>query len=627
MTIKEIAQMAGVSISTVSKIMNQKDASISAETRERVLRIIKEFNYAPYSHAPVGSGRSFLLGLLVRSCEPNNILKGILETARSRGYAVLMGETGTDPLAEQKALHKFRQHHVDAVLWEPLNENSLLNGSILEEANIPYLPFHSLSFEDACNIDFFKIGFTAASALIQANHRNIACLLSHDDYTEQFLAGYRQCFLDKGIPFQEQLVFHALNDDLIGCIATHAVTGILCSSFSTGLQLYERLNHLHFHVPRDITLLSLRKDTQEAFDFLPISTIMIPYFDYGRHLCQSVIHLAEDKETVPRFGADLSIEHGEYLSIPPLHNLRKLTVVGSINIDNYLKVQELPVTGKTVSTTDFSLFPGGKGINQSIGASLLGARVTLIGAVGNDMDANHIFAALDKHAIHSGCIRRCPDTATGKAYIFVQPDGNSMISILSGANASLCPEDILRSEDAFKDSGYCLFQTEIPHDVLIQAGRIAYKYGVKTILKPSACSFIEPELLKYVDILVPNQKEINILCPGKSLKEQADTFLNAGVETVIITLGEQGCYLKTRQEEEYFPAQNFLAVDNTGAGDAFICTLAVYLQKGFSLSNSIRIATYAAGFCVSREGVTPALIDQSTLESYIRKKEPDLLPV
>ena len=140
------------------------------------------------------------------------------------------------------------------------------------------------------------------------------------------------------------------------------------------------------------------------------------------------------------------------------------------------------------------------------------------------------------------------------------------------------------------------------------------------ILQPSL-------LLKYVDILVPNQKEINILCPGKSLREQADTFLNAGVETVIITLGEQGCYLKTRQEEEYFPAQNFLAVDNTGAGDAFICTLAVYLQKGFSLSNTIRIATYAAGFCVSREGVTPALIDQSTLESYIRKKEPDLLPV
>lgn len=627
MTIKEIAQMAGVSISTVSKIMNQKDASISAETRERVLRIIKEFNYAPYSHTPGSSGRSFLLGLLVRSCESNNTLKGILEAARSKGYAVLIGETGKDPLAEQKALHKFRQHHVDAVLWELLSKDSLLNGSILEEAEIPYLPFHSLSIEDACNIDFFKIGFTAASALIEANHRNIACLLSHEDYTEQFLAGYRQCFLDKGIPFQEQLVFHTLNDHLIDCIASRAVTGIVCSAFSTGLRLYERLNHLHFHVPQDITLLSLRKDTQEAFDFLPISTIMIPYLYYGRHLCQSVIHLAEDKGPVPRFEADLSIEHKEYLSVPPLHNLRKLTVVGSINIDNYLKVQELPVTGKTVSTTDFSLFPGGKGINQSIGASLLGSRVALIGAVGNDMDANHIFAALDKHAIHSGSIRRCPDTATGKAYIFVQPDGNSMISILSGANATLCPEDILRNEDAFKDSGYCLFQTEIPHDVLIQAGRIAYKYGVKTILKPSACSFIEPELLKYVDILVPNQKEINILCPGKSLREQADTFLNAGVETVIITLGEQGCYLKTRQEEEYFPAQNFLAVDNTGAGDAFICTLAVYLQKGFSLSNTIRIATYAAGFCVSREGVTPALIDQSTLESYIRKKEPDLLPV
>ena len=607
--------------------MNQKDSSISAETRERVLRIIKEFNYAPYSHTTGGAGRSFLLGLLVRSCESNHILKGILEVARGKGYAVLIAETGTDPLAEQKALHKFRQHHVDAILWEPLGEDSLLHRQIPEGAGIPCLLFHFLQDEDACNIDFSKIGFTAASALIRANHRNIACLLSEDDYTEQFLAGYRQCFLDGGIPFQEQLVFHQTDDHLLGSIATHAVTGIVCSSFFAGLRLYERLNHLHYHIPRDITLLSLRKDSQEVFDFLPISTIGIPYYEFGRHLCQSVIHLAEDGDAVPKFEAELFITHGDTISIPPLHHSRKLTVVGSINIDNYLKVKELPVTGKTVSTTDFSLFPGGKGINQSIGASLLGARVALIGAVGNDMDANHIFAALDKHAIHSGCILRCPDTATGKAYIFVQPDGNSMISILSGANASLCPDDILRNEDAFQDSGYCLFQTEIPQNVLIQAGKLAYKYGAKTILKPSACSSIEPELLKYVDLLVPNLNEINILCPGKSLREQADTFLNAGVETVIITLGEKGCYLKTRQEEQYFPAQDFLAVDNTGAGDAFICALAVYLQKGFCLSDSIRIATYAAGFCISREGVTPALIDHSTLESYIRKKEPELLPV
>lgn len=627
MTIKEIAQMAGVSISTVSKIMNQKDSSISAETRERVLHIIKEFNYAPYSHTPGSSGRSFLLGLLIRHCESKDILNGILDAARAMGYLVLVAQTDADPSAEQKALHKFRRHHVDAVLWEPQNGNSLLHTQILEEACIPYLLFNSYQAEEACNIDFFQIGFTAVSALIKTNHRNIACLLSGESYKEQFLGGYRQCFLDAGIPYQEQLIFHEICDDLLGSITTHAVTGIVCSSFPSALRLYERLNQLHYRIPRDVALISLQNDEQKNIDFLPISTIMIPYFSFGSYLCQSLIRLTEDGEAVSKFEAGLSVRQAETIPMPSSRHFQKLTVVGSINIDNYLKVKELPATGKTISTTDFSLFPGGKGMNQAIGASLLGAKVALIGAVGNDMDANHIFAALDKHDINSGSVVRYPDTATGKAYIFVQPDGNSMISILSGANAALCPEDILQNEDAFKDSGYCLFQTEIPQDVLIQAGRLAYKYGVKTILKPSACSHIDPELLKYVDLLVPNLNEINILCPGKSLREQADTFLNAGVETVIITLGEQGCYLKTRQEEQYFPAQNFLAVDNTGAGDAFICTLAVYLQKGFSLDDSIRIATYAAGFCVSREGVTPALIDQSTLESYIRKKEPELLPV
>ena len=77
--------------------------------------------------------------------------------------------------------------------------------------------------------------------------------------------------------------------------------------------------------------------------------------------------------------------------------------------------------------------------------------------------------------------------------------------------------------------------------------------------------------------------------------------------------------------EEYFPAADFSAVDNTGAGDAFICALAVYLQKGYSLRNAVQIAVYAAGFSVTREGVTPSLIDKNTLEAYIRQKRPELL--
>ena len=109
------------------------------------------------------------------------------------------------------------------------------------------------------------------------------------------------------------------------------------------------------------------------------------------------------------------------------------------------------------------------------------------------------------------------------------------------------------------------------------------------------------------------------------MEERAETLMGYGIETVIITLGERGCYVKTKEWEREFPAASFTSVDNTGASDAFISALASYLLYGYTLENAVRIATYAAGFCISRKGVVPALIDKNSLESYILQKEPELL--
>lgn len=91
-------------------------------------------------------------------------------------------------------------------------------------------------------------------------------------------------------------------------------------------------------------------------------------------------------------------------------------------------------------------------------------------------------------------------------------------------------------------------------------------------------------------------------------------------------MGEHGCTLKTRETEKHFDIPcSFISVDNTGAGDALISALAVYLQKGYELEEAIRISMYAAGFCISREGVALSMIDKNTLESFIQQKDPELL--
>ncbi|MCI8416053.1 MAG: LacI family DNA-binding transcriptional regulator [Lachnospiraceae bacterium] len=625
MTIKEIAQLAGVSTSTVSKIMNHKDSSISAETKERVLRIVKEFNYTPYSNALLNNSHSFLLGVLLNSSRSTFLLSGLIDAAREQGYTILVAESCQNLEVERKGISALCRHNVDAVLWEPVSEKSLDYGDSFQAANIPYVLFHSAYGENVYHIDFEQMGYDATLALVQTHHKNISCLLTGDFQDTLFLNGYKRCLFEQGIPFRNDLVFSEIHDALLYKITTHSITSVVSSHFSSALRLYETLNHLRYNVPRDISIVSLRNDAGDHIDFPYISTLTIPYFAFGQHLGKHCIQMLEKGSPIPPFPSTVSLDNTASIQVPYERQSKRLTVIGSINIDNYLKVTKLPVTGTTVMTSNSSLYPGGKGINQSIGATKLGAHVALIGAVGNDLDSDLIFSYLAEHSIESVNIRKCPQEVTGKAYIFVQPDGNSMISILSGANNALCPEDVLYNERVFEDSSYCLMQTEIPCDALIQAGRLAHKYGAKTILKPSACSSLDPELLKYIDIMIPNLNEINILCPGKSLGEQADYFLNLGIGTVIITLGKDGCYLKNPTLEEYFPAADFSAVDNTGAGDAFICALAVYLQKGYSLRNAVQIAVYAAGFSVTREGVTPSLIDKNTLEAYIRQKRPELL--
>ena len=158
------------------------------------------------------------------------------------------------------------------------------------------------------------------------------------------------------------------------------------------------------------------------------------------------------------------------------------------------------------------------------------------------------------------------------------------------------------------------------------AAETARRNNVTTIFKPSVLEEMPEELYKTIDIMVPNKKEASTLCPEySSVEQQAEYFFNRGIPVVIITLGHEGCYLKTRDTSRYFPAVNLAVVDTTGGADAFISALASYLFDGYTLEKSIQIAMIAAAFCVSRQGVSSALIDKNSLEVYIAKTRPQLL--
>ena len=632
MTIKEIANLAGVSISTVSKIVNNKADNINIETRNRVLKIVKEYNYTPYGAAKnISNAKTFIIGVLLRHTTLLNLmLKGIMDMAQKHGYNILLCDSMDSEEKELKHITALCKHHVDGVIWEPINENSIQYEHYFQEQNIAvsYINF-SLPDTSHC-LDFMQMGYLAAQKLLDYRHTHIACLTKPGSFRSKMVfEGFKKCLFDNEIPYSEDMKLLVTDPDFYTQISLQGFTGIVSTHFEAALSLYEKVKNFHYHIPSDLSLISLREDAGDDICFPRISSLQIPYEAFGEKVCYHLIAACENLNE-PEFtlftSENLTLDHEESLNAPPSCRYKKIISVGSINTDITLTVDELPSSGSTTITTASCISLGGKGANQAIGAARLGREVILIGKIGNDYDSTIIYDTLKKEHILTHGIRRNSNTSTGKAYIHVQKDAESCITVLPGANKTLSPKDILAREHLFDGCGYCLISTEIPMDTCIQAAKTAHSHHAKNIIKPATLKVLPAQLLKNADIFVPNKREAALLCPSEStVGQQADYFYQQGCPVIIITLGHQGSYVKTTDFSGYFPAADFPSIDSTGGADAFIAALASYLTEGYSLLNAVKIATHAAGFCISRTGVVPALIDRTSLENHIKMTEPSLL--
>lgn len=632
MTIKEIANLAGVSISTVSKIVNNKADNINIETRNRVLKIVKEYNYTPYGTAKnISNAKTFVIGVLLRHTTLlNQMLKGIMDMAQKHGYNILLCDSMDSEEKELKHITALCKHHVDGVIWEPISENSIQHEHYFQEQDIAVSYINSSLPETSHCLDFMQMGYLAAQKLLDYRHTHIACLTKPGSFRSKMVfEGFKKCLFDNEIPYSEDMKLFVTDPDFYTQISLQGFTGIVSTHFEAALSLYEKVKSFHYHIPSDLSLISLREDAGDAICFPRISSLQIPYEAFGEKVCYHLIAACENLKE-PEFtlftSDNLTLDHEESLNAPPSCRYKKVISVGSINTDITLTVDELPSSGSTTITTASCVSLGGKGANQAIGAARLGREVILIGKIGNDYDSTIIYDTLKKEHILTHGIRRSSNTATGKAYIHVQKDAESCITILPGANETLSPEDILSREHLFDGCGYCLISTEIPMNTCIQAAKTAHFHHAKNIVKPATLKALPIELLANADIFVPNKREAAILCPFENtVEKQADYFYQQGCPVIIITLGHQGSYVKTTDFSGYFPASGFPSIDSTGGADAFIAALASYLIEGYPLLNAVKIATYAAGFCISRTGVVPALIDRTSLENHIKMTEPALL--
>ncbi|HEY3288740.1 MAG TPA: ribokinase [Anaerolineae bacterium] len=282
-------------------------------------------------------------------------------------------------------------------------------------------------------------------------------------------------------------------------------------------------------------------------------------------------------------------------------------VVGSANMDLITRVPRLPRIGETLSGRSFHLVVGGKGANQAVMAARLGAQVTMVARVGNDVFGEEMLRNLASHGVDTAHVRVDKTLSSGVAPIFVDDDANNVIVIVAGANGALSPDDVDAARGALLASNVLIGQLEVPIETTTAAFRLARDAGILTILNPAPAVMLPAELLALTDICVPNETEIEILT-GMQIRTLQETeraarmLLQSGMKSVIVTLGEQGVFYVDAQTTLHIPAFEVKAVDPTGAGDAFIGALAVFLSEGQTLTFALTNASAVAAMSVMRIG-------------------------
>src|SRR5919204_1125138 len=294
----------------------------------------------------------------------------------------------------------------------------------------------------------------------------------------------------------------------------------------------------------------------------------------------------------------------------------RVCVVGAANIDLISYVPRLPRLGETLHGTSFHMGYGGKGANQAVMAARLGAEVTMICKLGRDVFGEGTLANFQACGVETTHVTFTDAAFSGVAPIAVDPEGRNSIIIVTGANDLLSLDDVEAARPAIAASDVVVCQLELPVETTLAALRIAREEGVRTIFNPApAREELPEELYRLSDVICPNEPETELLTGMPAGEEAARELLARGAGAVVLTLGQRGCLVVEGAEATLLPAPRVQAVDTTGAGDAFVGSLAVFVAAGRPLAEAAARASRIAALSVQGRGTQLSFPDRSQLPS------------
>ena len=303
---------------------------------------------------------------------------------------------------------------------------------------------------------------------------------------------------------------------------------------------------------------------------------------------------------------------------------KTVTVIGSYNVGLFLNGKILPKAGETIIADKFYESGGGKGSNQAVSASKMGAKTRFIGRVGSDNYGKDAFAMYDRLGICRDSIAVDNTIHTGISVILVDENGQNLISVVPGANYNLSKADIDAALESMRDSEIVGFQLENNPKIVAYGLEKVSALGIKTLLDPAPAAPLPEKLYQHIYCIKPNEHEAKVLTGipvdgFDSACKAGEWFLNKGVKVAIITLGELGAVLVTKDGGKLFKAPRVTAIDTTGAGDCFSGALMAGLANGKTMEEAIVFANHAAALSVTKCGVIESIPSLDEVEAFMKE--------
>lgn len=297
--------------------------------------------------------------------------------------------------------------------------------------------------------------------------------------------------------------------------------------------------------------------------------------------------------------------------------MKKVFVIGSLNIDIVFTVNHLPKMGETLKSTNFMISEGGKGNNQAIALAKQNANVYMVGSVGNDEFGKRLINVLNENKVNTDYLNIVnKNTGIASIYLF---EGDNQIVLDSGANYEITKEQIDNSYNAANPGDLVVLQLEIPIDIVEYALMKANEKNLVTILNPAPATKLKEEMYKYIDFIIPNEIESYMLTNQEELNDRIDYFKNLGVKNVIITLGDKGVIYSYNNIINQVNAFKVKAIDTTAAGDTFVGILTASLANNLEFEVSLKRAIAGSAISVTRLAAQNSIPTKLEINEFLNK--------